>query len=146
MVDVLSSLASLVFGELASQTLPLESYWPAAMAQEIVNGYLSTTIKQYEKYVAEELDELGRLLVSPGKGKVTHIRTSEVLSTSDPDAGQSPTASIKIGIKRGRLSSNENLRVSPNAKQVKAAKNAKLLQAMAEVNRTLEGMEMDAVY
>ncbi|ORX38670.1 SAC3/GANP/Nin1/mts3/eIF-3 p25 family-domain-containing protein [Kockovaella imperatae] len=145
-IDILSSLALLVFGEMAGQTLLLESYWPASVAQEVVKGYLSTTTKQYEKYLSLKLDVLGRMLVSPAKNKSTSIRTSEVPLSYESNSENSPIPSVKIGIKRGRLSSSENLKSSPNAKQIKAAKNAKLLQAMAEVNRTLGEMDMDAVY
>ena len=132
--EILSSLASLVFGELSNQIMPLDSYWPPAIADEVVKGYMVTATGSYEKSITSRLEALGRS--SPPQ---------QIPQRQAKDGFTSPTT-LKTGSKRGRISSSENLRVSPAAKQIKAAKNARLLDVMADVKRTLGEMNVDAVY
>ena len=125
--EILASISFLVFGELEFQDMPLESYWDPSKVEEIKQGYFTTTSAQFDKLVSKKIKDLTRSLEH---------------EQNESTGFMTPTS--KKSMKRGRMSSTEHL--SPSPKELKMAKNARLLQVMKDVDRTLGEMSVDTVF
>ena len=125
--EILSSISFLVFGELEFQDMPLESYLDPSKVDEIKRGYLTTTQARFDKAVSTKIKDLTRSL------------------ENETSNGVMAPASNK-GTKRGRMSSLSTEHLSPSPKELKLAKNARLLQVLADVDRTLGEMSVDPVF
>lgn len=162
---ILQSLGVMMFSEIATERLPIRAFYPTESGvEEYKLNYLDSLHSGYEKKVdtsvsalasiqsqsqsqlhsADQDDTTTKTLTygtSPSKSK-----TSLSTSTSSPKESRT----LKRSHSRASLSTPNDENRSPRsprrvapASEIKALKNAKLLKALREVEKTLGSMEVE---
>jgi hypothetical protein len=125
-----------VFSDIATASLPLRAFFSTeSKVDEFVSTYLQTTTSRYTEYITERIATINASLPRPTP-----------TSGTSPKAPTTPSPrALKRSRSRISVSKTDENR-SPRAKEAKALKHAKLLQAMQDVERSLGSMEMEEVF
>jgi hypothetical protein len=124
----------MVLSNISTATLPLRAFFTTQdECDEYITDYLHNLQNGYKQHAAECMSTINRLhpVVSPSKAK----------GTTTPNPKTPSPKTLKRNHSRISLVADE--KISPRAKEVKAGKNAKLLKAMRDVEKTLGGLEME---
>lgn len=153
---ILQSMGVLVFSEISAERLPIRAFYTTdSGVQQHIASYLDALQLRYSKLVDEQVSVLARLsatsrsiLESPKADlTTTHSSTRSPptspsnVSTSSPSKEQ---RTLKRSHSRASLTTPNDENRSPHrAGEVKAIKNAKLLKALRDVEKTLGSMEVE---
>jgi len=119
---ILQSLATMVFSNISTTSLPLRAFFSTTEACEAYTStYLQSIASNYKTHTTDCINTINTLQPPP----------------SSPSKPNTPSPK---NLKRthSRISLE-----SPRAKEMKALKNAKLLKAMKDVESTLGSLEME---
>lgn len=150
---ILQSLGVMMFSELASENLPLRAFFPTETG---VEEYKSKSLDRLQSTYANTIDNSISTLATIQAQILTTRQESPPITRPTPD-GTSPTKrhttpfsspkesrTLKRTHSRVSLSgANDENRSPRRASEIKAVKNAKLLKALRDVEKTLGSMEVE---
>ena len=146
---ILQSLGVMMFSEIATERLPIRAFYPTESGvEEYKTNYLDSVHSGYE----HKVDHFVSTLASIQSQSQPHLTATHDESTTKTTITLSPKGSrtLKRTHSRASLSAPNDENRSPRsprkvlaASQIKALKNAKLLKALRDVEKTLGSMEVE---
>lgn len=150
---ILQSLGATMFSEIATEQLPVRAFYPADLGvQEYTTAYLDSLQSVYIKKVDDLISTLAGIQARSTTSTPPHESNNTAAYSNTENMSPSkriPTSpkesrALKRSHSRASLSAPNDENRSPHrASETKALKNAKLLKALRDVEKTLGSMEVE---